>query len=194
MSTTVEIDLFDLGNLKNGLEWLYNNLDNQVEEMMKEIAKDGENYLESKYNDVRFKDPNITELFADSKFAKDSCEIIGKGKDVVYEEFGTGDKGEDNPHPVKSKYALNDYNSGVTIQDTHDNSNPRLVEYLAEHGIHSGKYWRYKKNGETYFTQGVPAGQEMWDTRNYLINSAIPNIVEKRRKIINENFVKSIKR
>lgn len=192
MSTQIEIDIFDSKSLTNGLKWLYDNLENQVEEMLKEIADDGEKYLKNKYNE-RIKDPNITEIFTDKKVQKDNCEIIASGKDVIYEEFGTGDKGEDNPHPVKSKYNLNDYNSGSYIMDTRDNYNPHLDQFLATQGIYNGKYWSYKKDGTRYYTQGVPAGQEMWDTRNYLINTAIPKITKKRSKIINDNITKSIK-
>lgn len=194
MSTQIEIDIFDTKSLTNALQWLYNNIDKQANEMLWEITKDGEKYLSTQYKSATLKDPNITELSADSRVGNNESEIIAKGKDVVYEEFGTGDKGEDNPHPVKSNYNLHDYNSGSYIMDTRDNSNPHLDQFLATQGIYNGKYWTYKKDGERYYTQGVPSGQEMWKTRNHLIDDLIPKLAKKRGKIINDKFIKSIKR
>ena len=64
-----------------------------------------------------------------------------------------------------------------------------------EFGITSGKFWIYSKDGSTlYYTQGVPAGKEMWDTRNYLLKTAIPEIGKRKGKEIREKFEKSIKK
>ena len=194
MATQVEVDIFDLKSTISGLQWLYDNIEKQANEMLEEITKNGQKYLDSQYKGATLKDPNITELFTDIKLGNNESEIIARGKDVLYEEFGTGDKGEDNPHPVKSKYDLNDYNSGSYIMDTRDNSNPHLDQFLATQGIYNGKYWTYKKDGVRYYTQGVPSGQEVWNTRNYLIDTEIPKLAKERGKIINDNFIRSIKR
>lgn len=193
MSTQINVDLFDTKGLINALEWLYNNLDKQADEMMKELVKKGENHLDSRYIS-RFKDANISDISTSSGKTTDGYEIKAYGKDVIYEEFGTGDEGESHSHPVKGNYNLNDYNSGHYIRDVSDVVKGSYTEQdLQEIGITSGKFWLYKKDGILHYTQGVPAGQEMWDTRNYIIKE-IPNIAKKRGKIINDNFVRSIKR
>lgn len=193
MSTQVEIDVFDLKGTIDGLKWLYNNIDNQVDEMLEEIVKKGETYLDSQYVS-RHKDANITDISTDYKKTTDGYDLRAYGKDVVYEEFGTGDEGESHPHPNKSDYNLNDYNSGPYIRDVSDvPEGSYTMEDLQQIGITSGKFWLYKKDGVLHYTQGVPAGQEMWNTRNYILKE-IPNIVKKRGKIINENLTKSIEK
>ena len=122
-------------------------------------------------------------------------ELYAYGKDVVYEEFGTGDRGEQNQHPVKSRYNLNDYNSGRTIRKVDDvpEGSPEK-EDLDTIGISSGKYWTYNKDGTVYYTQGVPSGQEMWKTRNYLLNNSIQKKVAEKGKELNDYIIASIKK
>lgn len=193
MSTQIEIDLFDTKGLTEALEWLYNNIDKQAEEMIQELAKNGETFLASRYIG-RFKDANISDISTSTNKISNGYEIKAQGKDVVYEEFGTGDEGESHSHPEKSRYNLNDYNSGPYIRNVSDVPEDSYTgEDLQQIGITSGKFWRYNKDGVVHYTQGVPAGQEMWDTRNYIINE-IPNVVKKRGKIINDNIIRSIER
>ena len=193
MSTQIEIDLFDTKGLTEALEWLYNNIDKQAEEMIQELAKNGETFLASRYIG-RFKDANISDISTSTNKISNGYEIKAQGKDVVYEEFGTGDEGESHSHPEKSRYNLNDYNSGPYIRNVSDVPEDSYTgEDLQQIGITSGKFWRYNKDGVVHYTQGVPAGQEMWDTRNYIINE-MPNVVKKRGKIINDNIIRSIER
>ena len=120
--------------------------------------------------------------------------LIAKGKDVIYEEFGTGDRGEDDPHPDKSKYNLNDYNSGYFIMSVEDIGNQDLLDFLKEEGITSGKYWSYRKNGERHFTQGVPSGKEMWNTRNEMIKNIIPKAKKELGVELLDKFENAIKK
>lgn len=194
MSTQVDVDIFDLKGTIDGLKWLYDNIDDEVEKILKDIANAGEDYLKKEYSSKTF-DQNIKDISTDTKIMKDSCEIIAKGKDVVYEEFGTGDEGENKPHPVKSDYNLNDYNSGKYIRNVSDiEEDSYTMDDLKAIGITSGKFWMYKDGDIIRYTQGVPSGQEMWNTRNYLLDGKIMDIVNERGKIINENITKSIKK
>lgn len=92
------------------------------------------------------------------------------GDDSVYVEFGTGDVGADNPHPLHSKIpGINPYNSGPTIK-------------LDDMGRH---YWVYKplaNVGDYYFdgglTYGIPAGCQMYNTLLELQELA-PNVTKK---------------
>ena len=80
------------------------------------------------------------------------------GESAVYDEFGTGDEGANNPHPMKNNFPLNPYNSGPTI---------RLDEF-------DRHYWIYKPMaGEPYFdeygiTHGIPSGKQMYNTSKHL--------------------------
>lgn len=73
------------------------------------------------------------------------------GSQLIYDEFGTGDEGQRDPHPRKSEYNLNDYNSGPYIRED-------------KYGRH---YWFYKNK----ITNGVPSGkflfESMMNAQNY---------------------------
>jgi len=193
MATQIIVDLSNLKDLEKGLEQLYNNIDKEADKILKDIAESGQDYLNKQYENALGKDPNILDL--NTRIDKDTngYSLVGFGRDVIYEEFGTGDEGEKHPHPVKSNYNLNDYNSGSFIIDVSDVHNPEFLSILAENGITSGKFWSYRKNG-AHLTQGVPAGQEMWKTRNYLISNKIPEIIKRRGVDISGYIIGSIER
>lgn len=195
MATDVIIDETNIKDVIKALQELLSNVDKIADETMQEIAKKGETYLDARYV-TRFKDPNITDISTDYRKSQGGYVLEAKGRDVIYEEFGTGDEGASHPHPNKSAYALNDYNSGSQIRDVSDyDENSYIYDDLRDFGITSGKFWIYSKDGSTlYYTQGVPAGREMWDTRNYLIKQAIPEIGKRKGREIREKFEKSIKR
>ena len=89
-----------------------------------------------------------------------------EGDQVIYNEFGTGDPGLNNPHPNKSKYDLNPYLSGKYIKTD----------------IDGGHYWIH--NGDAHI--GVPAGKFVYSTVND-IKSKIG------RKILKEEVDKALK-
>lgn len=82
------------------------------------------------------------------------------GEDAVYYEFGTGDEGQNDPHPIKDRFGLNPYNSGPTIRT---NKSGQHYWYVPR-----GKYIPsqfVKSNG---YTRGVPAGKQMYMTAQHL--------------------------
>lgn len=97
------------------------------------------------------------------------------GPEAIYEEFGTGEEGADNPHPMKNNFGLNAYNSGPFVS-THINP------YNNRH------YWFYKPmGGQPYFkdsgyTEGIPAGMPMYQGLTHIKNKkeeVIKEIVDK---------------
>lgn len=91
--------------------------------------------------------------------SKDKGEIGLKGNSAVYDEFGTGTEGQNNPHPMKNNFGLNPYNSGPNI----------FYNQFA-----NAYQWYYRRMaGKPYFTetgltQGIPAGKQMYNTSIYL--------------------------
>ena len=71
------------------------------------------------------------------------------GKEIIYDEFGTGIEGFNNPHPDKHKYSLNAYNTGASIKHFSDSSRD---------------YWIYYNNGKFWSTHGVPSGHFVYDS------------------------------
>lgn len=193
MKTEIDVDFSNLKDVIKGLESLRDNIDKEANKILKEIAERGEEYLSKQYEQALGKDPNITDLNTRIDKITDGYSLVGFGKDVIYEEFGTGDEGESHPHPVKGNYNLNDYNSGSFIINVEDVHNQEFLDILAQNGITSGNFWSYTKNG-AHLTQGVPAGQEMWNTRNYLLGGKIQEIIKEKGADISGYIIGSIKK
>ena len=194
MTTNVEVDETNIKAIIKAFEDIYNNIDKYVDKTDKKIIEEGKKYLDERYA-KRFKDPNITDISTKYKKIDDGYQLISEGKDVIYEEFGTGDRGADDGHPWKGAYNLNPYNSGSTIRNVSDVMEGSLAkEDLDSMGITSGKYWTYKKGDTVYYTQGVPSGKEMWDTRNHMIKEIIPKSIKELEVELREKFEKSVKK
>lgn len=193
MNRNVVIDESNIQDVINAFKSIYNDIDKYVEKTDEKIIQESKKYLDKQYSS-RFKDPNITDISTEYEKIDNGYKLIAKGKDVLYEEFGTGDRGEDDPHPDKSKYNLNDYNSGYFIMSVEDIGNQDLLDFLKEEGITSGKYWSYRKNGERHFTQGVPSGKEMWNTRNEMIKNIIPKATKELGVELLDKFENAVKK
>lgn len=191
MDRNVVIDESNIQDVINAFKSIYNDIDKYVEKTDKKIIEESKKYLDKQYSS-RFKDPNITDISTEYEKIDNGYKLIAKGKDVIYEEFGTGDRGEDNPHPDKSKYNLNGYNSGITIRSV----NLLSKEKREEHGLSSGKYWTYKKDesSDVEYTQGIPSGKEMWNTRNEMIKNIIPKATKELGVELLDKFENAIKK
>ena len=198
MTTNIEVDETNIKDVIRAFEDMLNNLDKYAQKMSEKIIREGLKHLDSNYS-KRFKNPNITDINTRYEKIDDGYELISEGKDVVYEEFGTGDEGQKKPHPDKkyyeSKYNLKKYNSGQYIRNVSDyDENSYTYDDLHAMGITSGKFWRYKKGDTLYYTQGVPSGREMWDTRNHIIKEIIPKAKKELGVELREKFEKAIKK
>lgn len=100
--------------------------------------------------------------------------VAMSGEQALYEEFGTGTMGEENPHPLKGDFNLNPYNSGKTIRPV---SNKLAKETPFKEGE---LYWTYHDStGQKVYTQGIPAHKEVYDSLQATIKKA-PSVVKKR--------------
>ena len=180
MSRTIKmrVDTKEISRMINSLNTLSSDINKLKTEIPKEIAKEGLKHLNSLY--AKKPSTNDTDDINTSIQEYDGgCNIISQGKDVLYEEFGTGDEGARHPHKDKSKYGLKDYNSGPTIRPVNSN-NPKGNSWLEKKGITKGKYWVYMKDGVPTPTQGIPAGKQMFDTSNYLRSGVIKTIMKEK--------------
>lgn len=195
-TTNIVVDETNIKQVIKALEDLSNNLQEYADEYTKKIVEEGKDYLDKQYS-ARYDKDNIQDINTSYEKITDGYELISRGKDVLYEEFGTGDMGEQKPHPDKSnsKYKLKPYNSGEYIRDVSDyDENSYTYDDLQSFGITSGKFWRYEKDGVIHYTQGVPAGQEMWNTRNHIITKVIPKVKKEMGAKIRGEFEKTVKR
>lgn len=194
MDRSVVIDENNVKDVIHAFENILANLEKTVEKTNKKIIEESQEYLNKQYS-TRIKDENITDISTKYEKIENGYKLIAEGKDVLYEEFGTGDRGQQKPHPEKSRYNLNDYNSGQYIKNVSDyDENSYTYDDLQAFGITSGKFWRYKKGDTLYYTQGVPSGQEMWDTRNHIIKEIIPKATKELGVDILDQFERAIKK
>ena len=176
----IQISTKDINELISSLEMVSKDIENLRDELPFTIATQGLAFLNKQYAQTP-QDENITDVNPGVVKSENGYAIISEGRDVIYAEFGTGDKGKERPHQEKSKYGLNDYNSGEHIRDVNPNN-----EWLASQGITSGKYWTYEKNGKINATQGVPAGMQMFKTSNYLRENMKEFLEEKASDVLSK--------
>lgn len=104
--------------------------------------------------------------------------VVMQGEHALYDEFGTGEEGLNDPHPMKGNFPLNDYNSGPFVS-THINE---------ETGRH---YWYYAPmGGQPYFrpdgyTEGIPSGKQMYNTLQYLRKNKVKIANEEIKDALN---------
>lgn len=107
-------------------------------------------------------------VYSEYNTAGDKVLVRAAGNQIIYDEFGTGDKGAANPHPEKNKYNLNDYNSGPFIRED-------------KYGRH---YWFYKNQ----ITNGVPAGAFIYKSLNNVRRDA-PKIIKEKIKKSKDDWI-----
>jgi len=75
--------------------------------------------------------------------------VVVSSSHALFVEFGTGQRGEEEPYPYPFPPGVDwEYNSGPTIFE-----------------LKPGQYgWFYPRDGQWYFTQGMPARPYMYET------------------------------
>lgn len=158
-SLTVNFDPQDISRLIAELEIIDKQFKKLPVDIAKEVAYDGLTKLDMLYAINTGHDTG--DIHTRVEETMNGYKIVAEGKDVLYEEFGTGEVGKDNPHPDKAEYPLNDYNSG-----------PIVSTHINKAGRH---YWFH----DGVYTEGIPAGKQFFDTRNYIITEGIKKAHDK---------------
>lgn len=174
---TIKMDLSTNGinHMIKRLEKFKKNLDKADEEMVKQLSELALEEIQTNYSMTPFKDGNDdVNFFITGTEKKKTVGVTGS--QVLYNEFGTGTEGQNNPHPEKGEFGLRGYNTGSKIkQNTSDKSNATRL------GIPEGElYWIYNKDGIAVYTQGIPAGKQVYNAKNTL---------QKRKKEISKKVV-----
>ena len=156
----------NIKNLIDDLEYLEDSLTFASHNIVKKLVDNGYN----KANELNNMAPQsgVTKSVVTKNTGKTTRNgVVGyislEGDSAIYDEFGTGEEGLSDPHPIKSNFGLNPYNSGPFVS-THINS---------ENGRH---FWFYgPMSGQPYFessgyTEGIPSGKQMYNTLKYIRN------------------------
>lgn len=193
----VSLDTKDINDLITGLELLQDNLKEIEHDVPFKLARLGKKYLKEMYSRTQ-KDENVdvSDIDIDVKDYDNHSELIASGDDVLYAEFGTGERGLEDSHPIKGSFSLNDYNSGKTIRDIETlydsiqnglaSNNEKIrekaktkQEYIKKFNI-KNSYWTYKKDGKKIYTSGIPAGKQVYKTEQFLKNTGMKEILDER--------------
>ena len=166
MATRESIDDFikNLRSFKSGIKVV-------EKEILDELSSEAENEMQLSVSSSNYEDCEPITVKKEGKGKKRKVGIYGV--QAIYDEFGTGTVGQNNPHPEKGNYDLNDYNTGTTIRE-----NKNYKNATAEGIPPNGLYWTYKYNGRKIYTQGRPAGMHVYKAHN--------KVKEVMKKIINE--------
>lgn len=140
-----------------------------AEELRLEIVENYNNFINSLNDDPQDRDEATVWIIQED----DGRFRVGvTGEQVIYDEFGTGTRGANRPHPEKGRYMqkwnldFKDYNEG----DSQGNG----ISYIKtdKNGV---KYWMY--DGQP--TYGVPAGQFIYQSLINLSDRKAKEIVMK---------------
>ena len=159
----INLDTNELNSLIKSLRILSDNLKKIPDDISYEIAKQGEEFLDNQYKSTHTDhtiDINSINTMITRK--QNGYSIIAYGEELLYAEFGTGEEGADNPHPLKSNFNLNPYNSGPIVS-THINKNGR-------------HYWFYQNE----YSEGNPSGKQLFNTCNYLRKNVVKKVMKEK--------------
>ena len=156
---TIKMDLSSqsIKDLVKKLEDFKKDIKQADKKIVKELSDLGLKEIQANYATTPYKDGNEDVGFFTA--GNDDKRTIGVvGTQVLYNEFGTGTEGANSPHPQKGEFGLNSYNSGKTIrQNNKQNSN------ATKNGIpEGGLYWTYMDGSIKKYTQGIPAGKQVY--------------------------------
>lgn len=146
-----------INSLIKKLENFQKDMEKADTQIVKELSDLGLKEIQANYAATPYKDGNDDVGFFTS--GNDKKRTIGvTGTQVLYNEFGTGTEGAENPHPDKGEFGLNPYNSGRTIRPN-NNENSTASKLGIPTG---GLYWTYMDGSIKKYTQGIPAGKQVY--------------------------------
>ena len=155
----VKLSTSDIQTLITNLKSLSNSIHDKQNDIAEEVAKEGLKKLNDYYSSLKsnrdVEKPTTYITKTDNGFS-----IVATGKDVVYQEFGTGEHGAEDGHPWKGQtdFKLNGYNTGPTIKINKK----------------TGRHFWYTPNGK--YSEGISSGKELYKTIQYLRNTGIKKI------------------
>lgn len=157
----VNLDTTELSRLINNLRSFSNDLKRLPSDISKEVADIGLEYLENLYSNTQTDQTiDLSDLRCEVVETSQGHSIVASSAEILYAEFGTGEEGVDDPHPLKSDFGLNPYNSGPTIKINSNN------------GRH---FWWY--NG---YSEGNPSGKQMFQTHKFLKDNVIKKVMKEK--------------
>lgn len=174
---TTGLSVKELENLAKQMDNWAEKMDKASKKIVKDLADYGLEQMQQIYAEAQSKYEDTTPMDFSITGTETEKTVSMSGPQALYDEFGTGTIGEQNPHPAKKEFGLNPYNDGSTIRKA---KNEIINEETGEKIPAGELYWTYKDGtGRIHHTQGIPAQKEGYDSLKATIKKA-PEIVKKR--------------
>lgn len=159
----------DLNNLINKLQQLKSGLQKSGRKIVKDMSDFAKEQISANLAATPYKDGN-DDVRVYSEVKNKKTKVGMTGTQVLYDEFGTGTKGQESPHPDKGKFNLNPYN---TLKHPKVSKTGEL-------------FWIYTKGKETIATTGIPAGKQVFNAsvllkgkKNQIIKRRVGEVISK---------------
>ena len=159
----VNLDTVEIATLIKSLRTFSTNVQKLPKEITKEVADTGLEYLQDLYGRTYYDETiDMSDLRCEVIETANGHSIVASSKEILYAEFGTGEEGADSPHPMKSEFDLNAYNSG---------------QYVSRNINESGRhYWFYNN----IYSEGNASGRQMFDTSEFLKKNVVKKVLKEK--------------
>ena len=155
----VKLSSYGIKDAISKINFLKDNIALASKEIIEELVNSGKNTAEALNNSAPHSGTEPSIVLGKITENGNKGYIALTGDSAVYDEFGTGEEGASDPHPLKDNFGLNPYNSGPTIF----------------YNQFANRYqWRYyPMRGKPYYTEsgltsGIPSGKQMYNTSKYI--------------------------
>lgn len=156
----MKLGVFDIKDTVEDLKFLKNNIKTASEDIVEKLVSAG--YEEASITNASAPQSGIEPSVVIQRITENRNKgyVALVGRNAVYDEFGTGEEGARRPHPKKDEASrpLNPYNSGPAIK-------------IDKNGHY---YWMYGPMAsrpyftETGYTNGIPAGKQIYNADMYI--------------------------
>lgn len=179
INKNVDLDKNGLLNLQKEISKMGSKMKIAQKQICKELSEYGVKKMQEIYDNYELFGNYPSTIYTEGTDTEKK--IIMRGPQAIYDEFGTGTLGEQNPHPIKSEFNLTEYNSGRTIRPARGVD----VDEALKQGTQipeGGLFWTYRNAvGDKIYTQGTPAQKEGYDSM-MLTKSKSPQIIKRIMK------------
>lgn len=177
------LDSKSLNKLSRQLDKYSSKMDGFAENVVSDLAEFGVKEMEDIYKNFQFQGSEPISFYAVGTSL--DKRVVMAGTQAIYNEFGTGTLGEISPHPIKSSFKLNAYNTGKTIRRASSIDVSRAARQ-GENIPEGGLFWTFRdSNGKTRYTQGTPAQQEVYKSLLSTIDKSKEIISKRMEEVLN---------
>lgn len=173
----IRLSKVGIKNAIDTLDFLKDNITVASEEIVKQLVDVGFKTANSINQNAPQSNLTKSEVIAKITESKNKGYVALVGPGAIYDEFGTGEEGASDPHPIKNNFNLNPYNSG-----------PYVSTHINQEGRH---YWFYSPlRGKDYYdeesgyTEGIPSGKQIYN--------ASKEVRAKKDKIVKQTLNKVV--